>query len=80
MPVDALGRPEVGTAIKDAISASFAVIPNGKRGALLVIATDDSTRLHLAANINGTWKVAGGIGFRYTERRPSGFVAIEGSW
>lgn len=77
---DALGRPEVGQTIKDAISTAFAVVPEGKRGALLVIATEDGARAHLAAKIGNHWRVAAGAGWVWETRDVGAFVAISGVW
>ncbi len=77
---DALGRPEVGQTIKQAITTAFAVVPEGKRGALLVIATEDGARAHLAARINGNWKVAAGAGWAWETRAIGGFCAVEATW
>ncbi len=55
-------------------------MPEGKRGALLVIADQTGARCHLAAKIGETWKVAGGGGWKYGAKRPFGYVAIEAIW
>ncbi|HXG72302.1 MAG TPA: hypothetical protein VNJ04_16955 [Gemmatimonadaceae bacterium] len=77
---DELGRPEVGKSIKDSIATAFAVVPEGKRGALLIIATEDGARAHLAARINGTWRVAAGAGWAWDSRTVGAFAAVEAVW
>jgi hypothetical protein len=77
---DALGRPVVSEPIKAHIQAAFQAVPPGKRGALLIIADERGTRAHLAAKLGDHWKVAGGSGWTWGSTRPSGWVAIEGTW
>lgn len=67
--------------MKAQIADAFSVVPKGKRGALLVIVDDRGVaRGHLAAKLGDHWKVAGGGGFSFTEKRPFGFVGVEGAW
>jgi hypothetical protein len=75
---DDLGRPTVAPSIKDAIANAFTGVQG--RGALVVIADEHGTRGHLAAKIGDHWKVAGGGGIEWADKKPSGFVAIEAVW
>lgn len=77
---DSLGRPNVSEPIKAAITEAFKAVPDGKRGAFLVIGDEKGARVHLAARIEGSWKVAAGGGWAYGAKRPIGYVAIEASW
>ncbi len=76
---DELNRPPVTNSIKARIAESFAHVPRGKRGALLVIADESGARFHLAARVGGTWKVAAGAGKPW-DARPSGYVGVEAAW
>lgn len=82
--VDSLGRPLLAEGMKRQIEQAFSVVPEGKRGALLIIADSETktARAHLAAKIGekGDWKVAAGPGFDWVERKPTGWVAIMGAW
>lgn len=81
MTTDALGRPVISAPLKAAIAEAFATIPDGKRGALLLRAdTDGNAVFHVAAKINGHWKVAAGVATESGLRRPIGFVAVVGAW
>ena len=77
---DEFGRPLLSDAIKQSVADAFKAVPDDKRGALLVIADEHGTRGVLAAKINDHWKVAASGGFEWGEKKPSGYVAIEGSW
>lgn len=76
--LDELDRPVVSPSIKDAIDHAFDGVQG--RGALVVIADDQGTRGHLAANLNGHWKVAAGGGFNWADKKPSGFVGVQAVW
>ena len=78
---DAIGREALAEPIRTAIASAFASVPDGKRGALLVRADlEGSVTVHLAARLADGWRVAGGLGFKTGEKRPSGYVAIERTW
>ncbi len=77
---DNIGRPLITDQQRDRIRQALAAIPNGKTGAVLVIADGESVRAQLAVNLNGHWKIAGGAGWILAEKRPGGWLAIEGSW
>lgn len=79
---DELGRPSISDEQRERIRKAFSAIPDGKTGAVLVIADTEtkSVRAQLAVNINGRWKVAGGGGWLLAEKRPSGWLAVEASW
>ena len=78
--VDALGRTPLSAGMKALIAAEFAAIPAGKRGAVIFVGTEDGAQAHFAARIDGRWKVAGGLGWRVSEKRPSGHVSVELCW
>jgi hypothetical protein len=78
--LDPLGRTPIANGMKAQIEQAFTVVPEGKRGALLVIADEHGARLHLAAKLGSHWKVAAGGGVPWTGHRPSGWVGIMGSW
>lgn len=76
--LDPLGRQTIQQADRNRIRDVFDGLAG--RGALLIIADTTGTRAHLAANLNGTWRVAGGLGFDWKEKKPEGFVGIEARW
>lgn len=84
--VDALDRPLIASGMKRQIEQAFAVVPEGKRGALLVIADSETNtaRAHLAAKVyegeRWQWKVAGGAGFNWEGKKPEGWVGVMASW
>lgn len=73
-------RAPIPNEMKSTISDALKAIPTGKRGALLIIATEDGTQAHLAANINDNWKVAAGVSMSWVDKKPVGFVGIQGAW
>lgn len=79
---DALGRPILAEGMKRQIEEAFKVVPEGKRGAVLVIHDVDTkqTRAHLAAKIGDSWKVAGGAGWDWAGKKPTGWVGVAGAW
>ncbi len=81
MPDD-LGRFPITDAMKSRVSAALLMIPDGKRGAILVIADEHGTRGQVAAKLGdgGGWKIAAGAGFVFGESKPYGYVAIAGTW
>lgn len=69
----------IGDAVKRSIAAAFAAVPDGKRGALLVIADQHGARAMVAARLGDSWKVAAGTSKPW--RGPvTAEVTIEGSW
>ncbi len=79
---DELGRPYLDDAALQRLREAFLVIPEGKRGALILIAdtSDKTARAHLAARLNGTWRVAAGGGFAWDTKKPSGWIGVEAAW
>lgn len=75
--------PETFSPISDAVKASindaFKTVPEGKRGALLVVADEHGARAMLAARMGEHWKVAAGAGKQWNGP-VSGTVAVIGSW
>lgn len=80
VPTDALGRPVVSDQDKARISALWTTIPEGKRAALLIIADDTGARGHVAAKLGDHWRVGAGSGWQLGEKRPRGYIGIEGVW
>ena len=54
------GRTPIADAVRQSITEAFAIVPDGKRGALVVIADEHGPRAVVAAKLNGHWKVAAG--------------------
>jgi hypothetical protein len=79
MEIDALGRPVIDGPIRDAIRNAFDSIPEGKKGALLLVADQDGVRLHVAARIGDHWKVAAGAGVTVDKGYSYG-VSVEATW
>ena len=79
---DPLGRPVLSDALRTEIAATLAGIPQGKRGALVIVATEHGATAHLAAKIgsSGDWKIAAGAGVPWRNGKPSGWVVISGAW
>lgn len=66
--------------IKAAIADAFSALPDGKRVALLAIADVNGTRGVVAAKIGEHWQVAAGTEFKWHEKKPSGYVAVQAIW
>ena len=63
------------------IADALAAIPTDKRDALLVRAdANGNATATLAARYGDHWKLAAGVDYHIGEKRPSGYVAVEGSW
>lgn len=77
---DPLGRTPIAEGMKRQIEEAFAVVPKGKRGALIVLADEHGARAHVAAKLNDRWKVAGGAGVPWHGDKPSGWVGVVGCW
>jgi hypothetical protein len=69
----------IADAVKQSIVEAFTAVPDGKRGALLVIADEHGARAMMAANLNGHWKVAA-EGAKPWHGPVVGTVSIQGSW
>lgn len=80
MPDDPFGRTPISDAMKSRVSDALRSIPDGKRGALIVIADQYGTRAQLAACIGHGWKVAAGGGYEFSEKKPYGYIAVAGAW
>lgn len=76
---DALGRTPISDAVKASIDAAFRAVPDGKRGALLMVADEHGTRVHVAAKLGKDWKVAAGAGWTW-DGQVTGSVAVVGVW
>lgn len=78
---DALFRPVITDAQRDQIRTLFTTLPPEKRAALLVIADlDGNARATVAAKLGSHWQVAAGAGFTLGEKRPHGYIGLEGSF
>jgi hypothetical protein len=75
---DELGRPAITPDLKAAIDHAFDGVQG--RGALLVIADEHGTRMTAAAKYGDHWRVAGGAGVNWSEKKPYGFIGIEAVW
>lgn len=77
MPDD-LGRPTISDGMKSRVSDALnSLPPDTAHAALLVITHEDGiTRGHVAAKIGQSWKVAGGGGFEWEEKKPYGYIAL----
>lgn len=69
----------IADAVRSSIRDAFAAVPKGKRGALLVIADSNGARATVAANLNGSWKVAAAAS-RPWSGPVTATVAIIGVW
>ena len=76
---DELGRPILSEGMKAQMDAALAVIPDGKRGALLIIADENGVRAMLAAKLGSSWRVAAGAGISVSGHRRGG-IYLSGSW
>lgn len=77
---DALGRPILAEGMKRQIDEAFKVVPEGRRGSLLIIANEQGASAHVAAKFGEHWKVAAGAGVPWTGEKPTGWVGVAGSW
>jgi hypothetical protein len=66
-------------AVHRSITEAFKAVPDGKRGALLVVADGYGARAMVAARFGSHWKVAAGSAVPW-DGPITGVVAIEGSW
>lgn len=69
----------IGDAVKASINDAFLAVPDGKRGALLVIADEHGARAMVAARIGDNWKVAAEASKPW-DGPVTGTVSIIGSW
>ena len=72
-------RPSISEQAKQKVAEALNAIPDGKRGATIFIADGDSARIHLAAKLNGEWKVAL-TGSRKWTGALSGEITVVGAW
>ena len=72
-------RTPISDAVKRSINEAFSAVPNGKRGALLVIADEHGARAMLAARLGSSWKVAAS-GEKPWNGQVIGTVSVQGSW
>ena len=83
-PVDHLQRPILAEGMKRQIEDAFRIVPKDKRAAVLLIHDFDTkqTRAHFAARLDkdGDLKVAGGPGWDWRGKKPTGWIGLAGSW
>lgn len=78
---DDLFRPVLTEEQTARISTLFSSLPENKRAAVLVIADLSGTaRATVAARLGKHFQVAAGAGYTLGEKRPSGYIGIEGSF
>jgi hypothetical protein len=77
---DPISRTPIADSVRKAIADALSAVPDGKRGALLVIADASGPRAMLAARLNDHWKVAAGGGVPWQGSWVTGTVAVEASW
>lgn len=57
------------------------VVPEGKRGALLVkVDATGATTAAIATKFGNTWRVGAEFTYDPKERKPSGYVGVEATW
>jgi hypothetical protein len=78
--LDPLGRTPIASMMKARIAEALRTIDEDKRGAVLVLVDDRGAQAHIAAKLNGSWKVAGGLSVPWETRKPTGWIGIEGAW
>lgn len=72
-------RPSISDAMRQKVRDAFAVVPEGKTGALVAIVDANGARLHLAHKINDHWRVGGVVG-RPWGGKFEGHVSVEAAW
>jgi len=72
-------RQPISDAVRASINDAFRAVPDGKRGALLVIADENGARAMVAAKLGSRWKVAFEAAKSWNGPI-TGTVALEGSW
>ena len=76
---DPFKRPLIADETKRQITEALSALPEGKKGALLILVDENGARAHVAARYGEHWKVAAGAGRRWNGPITAG-VAVEGSW
>lgn len=66
-------------AVHDSLDQALASIPEGRRGALLVLVDQDGARAQVAAKLGGKWQLAAGAD-RPWDGPIVGRIALAGSW
>jgi hypothetical protein len=79
MSADLQPRTPISDAIKASVADAFRAVPDGKNGALLVIADEHGARLHVAFKMGENWKVGAQVGKPWDDK-PYGYVAVTGYW
>jgi hypothetical protein len=78
---DPFNRPPITDPIRQKIRDAFAIVPEGKTGAVLAIADLDTgeARLHAAWKVGDKWTVGAQLGWA-KGKKPSGYVGVEFVW
>lgn len=72
-------RSPIADAVKQSIADAFSAVPDGKRGALIVVADEHGARAMLAAKIGEHWLVAA-EGAKPWAGPVTGTVSVQASW
>lgn len=80
VPLDRFGRPEITDDARERIRKAFEGV-TGKGALILIGDTETRTvRGHVAANLDGGWKVAAGGGFDFSEKEPFAEFVVMKVW
>lgn len=74
-----MSNPFSPDALHSALAETLAFVPDGKRGALVAVATEDGAQLMLAAKLGSHWQLAAG-GEKPWHAPLTGKVQIVGVW
>lgn len=72
-------RPPLSEAMRQKVRDAFAIVPQGKTGALVAIVDERGARLHIAHKLNEHWKVGVAVGKPW-DGKFEGYVGIEATW
>lgn len=72
-------RTPIADAAKASITEAFRAVPEGRRGALLVIADEHGARVMVAAKFGSRWLVAA-EGAKPWAGPVTGLISVQGSW
>jgi hypothetical protein len=72
-------RQPITETMKRLVTEAFSAVPEGKRGALIVLADESGARVHVAAKIGDHWKVAASAGVKFEGEARFG-AGVIGAW
>ena len=72
-------RQPITDTMKRLVDEAFTAVPEGKRGALVVLADENGARAHVAAKIGDRWKIAATAGVKWTGEARFG-VGVVNAW